>query len=611
MIHLTNRVSGDEVDIFYPESADDISGFRDFISRNTGRVLALDTETTGLNIYSFGFACRLVQIGTDSEAWVLRADRFSEEIRSALSGARKWVAHNAPFDLLVLDRSGLAPLSDLGPRVFDTYILAHLCDPRMEHDGGPGLSLKPLSRIYVDPDAVDTQTGLYEVFRKEYKATKSTGWALIDIDHPVYIRYAGLDVIYASRLLKELGTLIRGNNLSNLAAWEHRLQLITTAMQRRGLRIDPVYTRELIADLSAEGDIHRETALRYGVNNVNSTAQVIAALEALGEQWSARTGNGKPSVNKDTLLPMADLDSDWNRIGRREPNPVADAVVRAKRAKAWAGTYGQAFLDLRDENDRIHPSIKSLAARTARMSISNPPLQQLPSSDWTIRRAIVADPGHLIVAADYAQVEMRVLAAIAKVKEMIVAIRSGESIHERTANLLWPDGYEKWQYKIAKNTGFAKVYGGGAATIARTSGSTLDEVKPVISAYDNAFPEIRTYGRALQREAMSNGGRVVTPIGRLLPLDRDRAYAATNYVVQSTARDILGKALIAIDDAGLSEHILIPVHDELIAQAPEADAEDFVREMGRLMETTFRGVFIASDPEVYGPSWGHGYGAPS
>ncbi|MBP2323315.1 DNA polymerase-1 [Kibdelosporangium banguiense] len=602
-----HRVNGDEVPIFYPERDQDITGFERFLT-DTPRVLGLDTETTGLKIYSRGFRTRLVQFGDKERAWVLRADQFRGVIAEALAAQElRFAAHNAPFDLLVLDRCGLASLESLGPRTFDTYILAHLCDPRTEHDGGAGLGLKPLSTVYVDNDAADTAKGLYEVFRREYKANKSTGWALIDIDHPLYVTYAGLDVVYTARLLAELGLLIKQAGLSKLAQFEHRVQLITTHQQRRGLLIDVDYTKKLVDRLEEESETYLHIAKGYGVENVNSTRQVIEGLQGMGEAWKDKTATGNPAVGKEVLLPMADLDKDWSRIGRRDPNPLADAILRSKRAAKWRESYALPFLTDRDENDRIHPFIKSLAARTARMSVSGPPLQQLPSSDWTIRRAIVADPGWLVIASDYAQVEMRVLAAMADVKEMKKAILQGVSIHEYTANLLWPNGYEKWQYKIAKNTGFAKVFGGGAATISKTSGATLEEVRPVISSYDEAFPEIPAYGRVLQRKAAYGGGAVVTPIGRRLPLDRERAYAATNYMVQSTARDILAKALCAIDDASMSEYILLPVHDELVAQAPAADAEEVIREIGRLMERDFMGIPITSDPEVYGRSWGAGY----
>lgn len=634
---FTHRVSGDECLIHFPETREDLDGFSDFLARNTGRVLGLDTETTGLHIFGEAFRCRLVQFGSEVEAWVLNADQFMDSIRWTLyDKSRQWVAHNAPFDLLVLDTVGLAPLKEFGPCVFDTKILAHLCDPRMEHEGGTGLSLKPLSTIYVDANAEDTQDGLNAVFLELYRAWTKTvdketiaewkrqhpkkphtpyGFTHIPIDHPLYVRYAGLDVIYAARLLRELGTLIKGNGLSKLAHWEHRVQLITTAQMKRGLRIDVEYTTNLVDELSIEATKHREAAARYGVDNVNSTLQVTAALQGMGETWTEKTDGGAPAVGKDVLLPMADLDRDWERIEARDPNPVADAVIRAKRAGKWGTTYAQAMLDKRDSNDRIHPDVKALAARTARMSISNPPLQQLPSGDWTIRRAIIADPGNLIVACDYSQVEMRVLAALSGDAALLAAIQSGEDMHTFTAKLVYAaqwstmsDSQKARARKLCKAVGFGKVYGGGAVTIARQTGAPLADVKVAIAAYDKTFPGIKAYGRRLQRMAQYGGHEVVTPFGRHLPLDRDRAYAATNYVVQSTARDLLAKALVDIDDAGLSDHILLPVHDELIGQAPAADAEDFVRELGRLMDSTFQGVNITSDPEVYGESWGAGYG---
>jgi DNA polymerase-1 len=612
MLTQSHRVNGTRTTIYFPERAEDLVGFDRFIrSMSAGRVIGLDTETTGLHIFGSAFRCRLVQFGNDTEAWVLRADLFRPEITATL--ARKdlrFVAHNAPFDLLVLDATGFADLADLGPRVFDTYILAHLCDPRTEADGGVGLHLKGLSAVYVDSNAMDTAAGLYAVFHKEYKATKATGWALIDIDHPLYVLYAGLDVIYVSRLLVELGTLIKANGLSALATWEHRVQLVTTAQQKRGLRIDVDYTHRLIEGLHAESEQHKHTAASFGVENINSTKQVAAALEAMGESWDAKTASGARAVGKEVLLPMADLDGrSWERLGIREPNPLADAVTRAKRASKWTTSYGQAFLDLRDQDDRIHPFIKSLAARTARMSVSTPPLQQLPSSDWTIRRAIIADPGQTIIAADYKSMELRVLAALANVKEMKLAIREDRDLHDFTATLLYGEGFTSNHRRLAKGVGLGKVFGGGAAGLAKQIGAPLDQVKFAVSRYDEVYPEVDAYSRDLQRKARFGGGAVVTPIGRQIPLDRDRSYACVNYVVQSTARDLIAKAILAIEDAGMGHHVLLPVHDELVCQAPTEDAAEVIAEIGRLMKTTFMGVEIDSDTEVYGPSWGHGYGA--
>ena len=615
MIEQTYRVSGEEVKIRTVETADDLRAFDDFLRRTSGQILGFDTETTGLHVWGREFRVRLVQIGNGREAYVLPVEvdpAIFAAARIALRDpVRRFVAHNAPFDLLVADRTGLADLDDLGPRTFDTYILAHLCDPRTEADGGPGLSLKPLSTIYVDPEAADTQKGLYEVFRRDYKATKATGWALIDTFHPVYTLYAGLDVIYVSRLFVELSTLIKGNGLGRLAHWEHAVQMVTTRQQKRGLRIDTVYTPRLISRLAEEADRYRGVAADYGVENVNSTRQVQEALLGMGETLTEKTASGALSVGKGVLLPLADLDArTWERLGNREPNPVADAVVRTKRAAKWGESYGQAFMDLRDENDRIHPFVKSLAARTARMSVSTPPLQQLPSSDWTIRRAIIADEGMWIGGIDYKSMELRVLAALADVAAMKTAIREGRDLHDFTATLIYGEGFTPTQRRYSKGVGLGKVFGGGATGLAKQIGAPYEQVKYAVDRYDEVYPEVSAYSRRLQRQARYGKQEVVTPFGRHLPLDRDRAYACVNYAVQSTARDLIAKALVDIEKAGLGDHVLLPVHDELIVQAPREDVEDVVREVGRLMESVFMGVPIESDPEVYGPSWGHGYVTP-
>lgn len=609
MIVYTHSLGGSEVTIHFPENRRDVVGFLDFLARGD-KVLGLDTETTDLNVYGRNFRCRLVQFGNGSEAWVLRADLFAREIVRALRSPRYFVVHNAAFDLQVLDRALGVKIEDLGPRVFDTRILAHLLDPRQRHEGGAGLRLKELSEIYVDPAAPDTEKDLHAIFRKEYGATKVTGWALIDVDHPTYVRYAGLDPVLAARLFAELAPLVRDLGLDHLSQFEHHLQTLLSIMQRKGLRLDVDYTLRLKDDLAEEAETFRKVAARYGVANVNSTAQVAAALVAMGEDLTETTDSGNLKVDKGVLLPIADLDRDWNRIEARDANPLADAVLRSKRAEKWTESYAQAFLDLRDPADRIHPWIGGLQARTARMSVSKPPLQQLPSGDWKIRRAIVADEGFTIGGIDYQAVEMRVLAALADVRVMKEAIANGEDLHAFTARLVYGDAFTPRQRGLMKGVGFGKVYGGGAATLSRQTGAEIGAVRGAIAEYDRVYPEIKRYGKRLQSRAEYGKKEVVTPSGRHLPLDRDRLYSATNYMVQSTARDLLAQAIVDVFDAGLGDYLLLPVHDELIVQAPTADAEEVTREIGRLMESDFMGVQIQSDPEVYGPTWGHGYGAP-
>ncbi|MEU4568640.1 DNA polymerase [Micromonospora sp. NPDC023956] len=609
MITYEHTLAGQVCRIHFLERHADLAAFEGFLAQGD-KVVAVDTETTGLDVYTPGHGLRLVQFGNRTDAYVLRADLFAPAIVRALRQPRAWVVHNAAYDLLVLDRHLGVTVEELGARTFDTRVLAHLLDPRAESEGGIGLGLKPLSAVYVDPLAPDTQAGLTAVFR-ELKLTKATGFARIPIDHETYVRYAGLDVLLTRRLFDEIAPTVRDVGLDHLSKFEHHLQVLLCLLQRKGMRLDVPYVERLKEELLAEAVRFEAVAARYGVGNVNSTAQVAEALAAMGEELRERTPSGAPKVDKGVLLPLADLSLQWERIEGRTPNPLADAVVRSKRAKKWAESYAQAFLDLKDADDRLHPMIGGLQARTARMSVSRPPLQQLPSSDWTIRRSFIADPGQVIVAADYQAVEMRVLAALSGDETMQKAIADGVDLHSFTAEKVFGPDFTKQHRKIAKAVGFGKVYGGGATTIARQTGAEMESVKAALAAYDATFPGIKRYSRRLVNRAEWGRKEVITPSGRHLPLDRDRLYAATNYVVQSTSRDLLAQAIVDLFDAGLGGHLLLPVHDELIAQAPRESAEEVVREIGRVMESTFYGVKIESDPEVYGASWGHGYGAPN
>jgi len=605
---FTHTVAGAECVIHFPERRADLAGFDAFLAQGD-KVLGLDSETSGLDIYSPGYQLRLIQIGNGREAWVLQADLFRDAIIRALRQPRAFVVHNAAFDLQVIDRHLGVTIEELADRVFDTRIFAHLLDPRSEFEGGAGLSLKPLSAIYVDDTAPDTQAGLTAVFRS-LGLTKETGWAGIPINEPTYVRYAGLDVILVTRLFYELAPLVKDLELSHLSKFEHHLQSLLAIMQRRGMRLDVDYIDRLRVDLSAEAVEFRGIAARYGVENVNSTAQVSEALAAMGEQLTETTASGATKVDKAVLLPLADLDNGWSRIEARTPNPLADAVLRAKRAEKWQTAYVDQFLALKDADDRLHPMIGGLQARTARMSVSRPPLQQLPSGDWKIRRAVVADPGHMMIASDYDQIELRVLAALADVRGMKDAIDKGEDLHGYTAQLVYGDDFTKFHRKLMKGVGFGKVYGGGAATLSRQTGAPIDAVRAAVAEYDRVYPEIKRYAGRLQRRAEFGRKEVVTISGRHLPLDRDRLYAATNYVVQSTARDVLAQAIVDLFDAGLGDHLLLPVHDELLAQAPKRDADEVAREIGRVMTGDFYGVPLTSTGEVTGRSWGSAYGIP-
>lgn len=596
-------LNGEQCTVHFPERGADLDGFERFAAQ--GHVLAYDHEGSGLQIFAPGHKLRLVQFGNRTDAWVLRADKFRDQIIWLLRQDRWFVCHNAVIDCMAADRHLDIPLETLLPRCWDTRIMAHLIDPRSRKEGGIGLRLKELTSVYVDPAAPDTEEELTAVFNS-MRLTKANGYARINVEHPTYLLYAGLDVLLTRRLLDKLVPLIKGQ--AQLCQYEHHVQLLLAYLQRQGQAIDVPYAQRLQANLLNEAYKYAKVARSLGVQAVDSPPQVAAALIRMGEHLTETTETGQPKVDRAILAHLADLDRNWVRIGAREPNPLADAVMRSKRAGKWGETYANAFLERRDAQDRIHPSINALQARTARMSVAQPPLHQLPTGDWRIRRGIVADPGHSIIAVDYKTVEMRVLAALARDEVMLAAIRAGVDIHGFTAEQVFGTGYTARQRQFAKVIGFAKVYGGGALTISRQTGTPIDNVKLALEAYNTTFKGIRRYSYQLMNEAQAGHCEVVTPWGRRLPLDPDRLYTATNYIVQSTSRDLLAAAIVRLFTAGLGQYLLLPVHDEIIAQAPVDRAQEIVDEIGRIMATEFQGVPIETSAKVYGPSWGHGYG---
>ncbi|MFE4860783.1 DNA polymerase [Streptomyces sp. NPDC056670] len=615
MITYRHQVAGEPVTVHVPETTEDLGEFWKWLYRARARgPIAIDTETTGLDIFSPTFRLRTVQFGDERDAWVILYERdgyHASYARDALMRCREILIHNASYDWLVLGQCAGIPLEESAPWTTDTRILAALCDPRQPQEGGIGTGLKPLSARWIDPAAPDTQGGLTKVFNS-LGLTKETGWAAIPLTNPTFLLYAGLDVILTARLAPILRReLARLGVRPELVTYEHEIARLCATMQRTGLLVDQDYAAPLARRLAEESATYSAVAARYGVVSVGSPAQVAEALGAMGETLTERTDSGALKVDKQVLLPLADLDRDWQRIGARAPNPLAYAVLRAKRAAKWGTSYAERFMTKLSAAGRIHPTISPLAARTGRMSVTDG-LHQLPSSDHVIRRAILAEPGHVMISTDFQAIEMRVLAALADVKKMKAGFLSGGEkfdIHAYTARLIKGDAATPKDRKVFKGAGFGKVYGGGVTTIARQTGAPESEIAQAVAAYDRAFPEIKRASARWQRQAFQNGMVFVSATGRRLPLDRDRSYAVVNYACQSVARDVLGQAMLNVESAGLLEYCRLPIHDELLASAPAKEAEEIAREFQRCMTWTLYGVPIEAEVEIGGRSWGSLYGA--
>lgn len=549
----------------------------------SGAPIAFDFETNAEPFESPDLQARLLSLASPNASLVLPVASHPAAVR-ILTKPYNWFAHNAEFD------RGVA-LHALGidmPPVRDTYTLAHLADPRGKMEGGTGHSLAELAERYTGERK---QTD-------ELKATmKDNGWswATIPIDNPVYLSYARQDAVTTVALAQRLA---EDEAPGSLESFEYGVAHACARMAHKGVCVDREYTEALVRQLRSDSAEHASRAAYLGVLNVNSAPQVTRALET-------------PNAAKETLLPIAGLSPSWEPFEdftHDDRSELALSILRAKRANKWAHAYAMKFLSLSEYDGRLHPYIAPLRARTARMSIANPPLQQLPAGDWIIRRCLVADPGHQIWAVDFEAVEFRVLAALSGDRRMTQLILDGEDLHDNTARLIFGDGFTKSQRKLAKIAGFCVCYGGGVGAIDKQTGCGPAAAKQVRDGFLGAYPGVARFARRLTAIA-SRTGAVTSRTGRRMPVDRFRTYSALNYVVQSTARDVFAESLLRVEDAGLSSHLLLPIHDELLGQAPTGRAEEISSAVASAMSTVLDGVPITTSASVGLRSWGSLYGS--
>ncbi|QGJ94809.1 DNA polymerase I [Mycobacterium phage Blinn1] len=595
MIKLEHEVGGDLVTINVVEDPEDLEGFRDFIKANK-RCLAVDTETTGLDIYSAEFRCRLVQFGNQDEAWVLPVDesptQLQHETHLALNYLDKIVMQNASYDLQVLNQTMEIDMEGLWPKILDTQILAKLVDPRPFEAGGFGHSLEELIAAFISKEQAKDVKGLMTKLAQEHKTTKAKIWKVIDLWHPEYLKYAGMDTIFTSRVCREL--VKRVPDVSReLVPYEHKISEICSYIDRKGFLLDVEYSQSLADKWLMEQEVWEAVLLNdYGIEKVNASEDVAESFEELGHVFTEFTDTGKRKVAKDFYEKMI---AEGGERGR-----LAEIAQEAKKLGKWRKTWVQTFLDERDANDRCHTFVNPLQARTSRMSITGIPAQTLPAGDWAVRRCFLADEGHVVASVDYQTQELRVLAALSKDPTMIQAFKDGADLHQITADAA---GVAR---KVGKRANFLTVYGGGAKTLAEKEQIDFPTAKRVLDAFARTYPGVARLSKKLAAEAGKNG-YVINPVGRRLPVDGSRTYSALNYMVQSTSRDVTCRALIRLHEAGFTPYLRLPIHDEVVASIPAEKSAWGAAEIGRLMAEEMGPVMIGTDPEVGGRAWGSLY----
>jgi DNA polymerase-1 len=372
---------------------------------------------------------------------------------------------------------------------------------------------------------------------------------------------------------------------------------VLARMEIAGVAVD----RGVLAGLSKEFDgrlAGLETKIHEAAGepfNIGSPAQLGKILfEKLGYPPLKKTAKTKSyATGSEVLEELTALSS----------GPVPALVLEWREISKLKGTYADALPACVAADGRIHTRYDQAVAATGRLSSNAPNLQNIPvrtEAGRAIRRAFVAPPGKKLVAADYSQIELRILAHLSGDEALLDVFRRGEDIHRATAAKIFdldPEKVTADQRRSAKTINFGVLYGMGPFALAAQLGVPRAEAKEFIAAYFDRFPKIRSCLDAILEKARATGG-TETIFGRVRPIpglnDRNhnvRANAermAMNAPFQGSAADLIKKAMLALDAALAKElpgaRLLLQVHDELVLEAPEALAEKAAALARRTME---------------------------
>jgi DNA polymerase-1 len=372
---------------------------------------------------------------------------------------------------------------------------------------------------------------------------------------------------------------------------EHPLIPVLARMEQAGVRVDTGALNVLSARMQRELDDLSRRIFEWsgGEFNVNSPRQLADVLFGrLNLQPGRKTGKTRVvSTAREVLEELA------------VTHELPGLVLKWREIQKLKGTYVDALPALvLPATGRVHTTFNQAVAATGRLSSSDPNLQNIPirtALGREIRAAFIAAPGCRLISADYSQIELRVLAHLSGDAALIEAFRIGVDIHDRTAERVFgsaggPHGLDRHELRRrAKIINYALLYGKTAFTLARDIGVPQQAAQEFIDAYFAGFPAVRAFIDRTLEDARSTGVvRTLTGRRRLVPeiLSRNgqvRAAAereAVNMPIQGTAADILKKAMIDVDEA-LARHnegceqpsrMILTVHDELLFEAPEADA---------------------------------------
>jgi DNA polymerase-1 len=489
-------------------------------------------------------------------------------------------------------------------RAHDTMIMAHIIDPL-----GSG-ALKRLAALHIDGRAVALQETL-DVSLAENGWT----WGTVPVNFKPYWSYGALDTVLTMRLWEKYWDKCGpGGAYHKAYELEMATRKIVTRMEINGARIDLDYSKRKYNELISYTESVKDWAAKtYSGASITSNIQLVRLFEKLGADITEFTPSGQKSASKDQLKLLS-------IEGNEEVKNLASTVLKQRKADKLATTYFLNFMN-KHVDGLVHPSVKTLGARTSRMSITDPALQTLPKGDDTVRTAFIPrDDNHVIITSDLDQVEFRMFASLSGDANLINLFNRADAEGSDPFTEIGRQVYQDpsitksdKRRNLIKGVVYGRLYGAGVAKQALTAGVPEHQMKAVSDSFDRNYPGMIAFQKQIEdigskRLRNEGQGYVYTWTGRRIPCDEDRTYTLVNYLIQGGAAEVFKSNLVKMDQADLTEFLIVPVHDEIVLNAPRDQVQDIMRTVQQCMTTT-EGWAVPLTSGIDGPmeNWGEKY----
>jgi len=546
-------------------------------ARSEQHEICFDTETTGLDANR----CELVGMSFSvkaHEAWYVPLPPARDEALAILSEFHSlfehpgitWIGQNTKFDLLVLKNYGVEVKGSL----FDT-MLAHYC---FEPEGKRSMDLLSEKYLHYTPVSIEELIG---------KKGKNQG-NMRDVELEKIKEYAGEDADITLQLKELFQPLLKKHEVEKVFQQvDTPLIKVLLDMEYEGVRVDTAFLESYSKDLEilakeSEESVYRQAGVRFNLASPKQLGDVLFE-KLLLDPKAKKTKTGQYATGEDVLQKLA------------KENKICDDILSFREYTKLKNTYVDTLPQLiHPRTGRVHTTYGQTIAVTGRLSSINPNLQNIPirtERGREIRKAFVPrDEHHVLMSADYSQIELRVVAAISGDEAMCEAFRQHKDIHTATASKVYQVAEEevsKEQRYKAKSVNFGIIYGQGAFGLAENLGISRTEAKDIIDNYKKEFPGIQRYMDETIAFAREHGF-VQTLMGRKRWL-RDitsanftvRSFAERNAInspIQGTAADMIKMAMHAIHQklsaSNLQSRMILQVHDELVFDVLKEEVEE-------------------------------------